>query len=86
MKTGNLVIKWYHNFEEVDQQHQTVCEITNDESKCYGTALCHKKDQFCKATVRNLSLARALKIAGLTKEQRTAVWNDYRAMTPKKRW
>ena len=86
MKTGNLVIKWYHNFEEVDQQHMTVCEVLTNNAKFYGTALCHKKDQFCKAVGRKLSLARALRIAGLSKEQRKQVWEDYRMMTPKKRW
>jgi len=86
MKTGNLTVKWYHNFEEVDEQYQTVCEILNGESKYYGTALCHKKDQFCKAIGRKLSLARALRKAGLSKEQRAKVWEDYRNMTPKKRW
>jgi len=85
MKTGNLVIKWYHDFMDFGQ-HQTCCEIVNGEFKYYGTALCHKKDQFCKATGRKLSLARALKVAGLSKNERAKVWEDYRNMTPKKRW
>lgn len=43
----------------------------------YGIATCHDNDQFCKATGRKLSLARALKKAGFTKTTRAEVWSAY---------
>ena len=86
MKTGNLVIKWHHSIWGDENQYTTSCVIEIGKSMYYGVALCHKKDQFCKAVGRKLSLARALRIAGLSKDERTKVWEDYRTIGQKKRW
>jgi hypothetical protein len=42
-----------------------------------GTSHCSKGDIFNKEVGRKLALTRAVKQTTLTKDQRTAMWNDY---------
>lgn len=43
-----------------------------------GIAFCHPKDQFVRATGRKVALGRALRNMTPSKEQRAALWADYR--------
>ena len=43
-----------------------------------GVALCHWKDNFCRVTGRKIALQRALQQAGLSREERGKVWDEYR--------
>jgi len=93
MKVGNLTIKWrYNNLKDgipmARVEHfYTFCFIENNENKTFvGAAFCNPKDNFCRATGRKLSLARAMKNAQLPKEARTVIWEIYRNSAPNKRW
>lgn len=57
----------------------TICRIKAgvDGPECTGAAVLAPTDQFRKETGRKISLARALKIAGFTKDERTTVWAAY---------
>lgn len=89
MKAGNYKIKWGYDTcaEAIDATHVTWCEMMLNERKTVlGAAICSNKDHFCRNTGRKISLGRAMKNAGLPKEERTVIWELYRNMTPKKRW
>lgn len=83
MKVGNYKIKWQYVGNVF-----THCYITNliGAILAEGTARRVKNDHFCKDTGRKLSLARALKDAQLSKDERKVVWEIYRGMKPNKRW
>ena len=49
-----------------------------------GVSICHSNDTFRKPVGRKLSLAAALKASGLSYDERTEVWNAYRAEMPDK--
>lgn len=66
----------------------TTCSIFTKEGVLLssGEAECSKKDMFSKDTGRKVSLKRALETGPFTKEQRAAVWEDYRLSRPVPRW
>lgn len=52
----------------------TTCHINDD---VQGDAFCNPNDDFCKETGRKLSLARALKALGLSKDERRIFWAEF---------
>lgn len=66
----------------------TTCSIFTRDGRFVssGEAECSKKDMFSKDTGRKVSLKRALEDVPFTKEQRAAVWEDYRLSRPIPRW
>lgn len=102
MKAGNYTIKWSYfkryrkplagepiklSQELIYDGTDTICTIERNEvHHASGMAHCTPTDIFCKDKGRKLSLARAMKNALLSKEERIKVWNDYRNMTNKPRW
>lgn len=85
MRIGNYKIKWQHG---LPPHRGTHCGIYNKDNVqiANGVAWCHAKDHFCKDTGRKLSLARALKDAQLSKDERKVIWEIYRNEKPNKRW
>jgi len=73
MILNNYKVKWLH------KRKSTSCVIKlEDGTKLItGIAFLHPKDNFCKATGRKVSLARALKLYGFSKEERKKFWSDY---------
>jgi hypothetical protein len=51
-----------------------------------GTASCSINDNFCREKGRKLSLLRAMKQAGMDKNQRKLIWELYRVAKPGGRW
>ena len=89
MKTEKYEIKWEYHYPIQSPRLQTLCQIKNtitDNDVSFGFALCSEKDRFCRDTGRKLSLARAMKSAGLSKEERAELWNVYRDTKPGGRW
>ena len=85
MKTKKYVIKWIHDVKE----RRTVCMVSDEKWRVqHGTGMTHcaSTDTYCRDKGRKLSLARALKDARLSKEERTEIWEAYRTMGNKKRW
>lgn len=66
----------------------TTCSIFTRDGRLVssGEAQCSKKDMFSKETGRKVSLKRALESSSFTKEERAAVWEDYRLSRPVPRW
>ena len=83
MKIKDMVIKWWYL---PGTPRGTICKIEKPNSFNLGFAICGLKDAFKKDTGRRISLARAMKNAGLSKEERTLIWEEYRNMSPNKRW
>ena len=80
MILGDYTIRWRH----VDRV-ATFCHLmSGDTILAEGFTALGNNDNFCRATGRKISLARA--IVGLSRGERTAIWNDYRDMGGKKRW
>jgi len=78
----NTYVKFY--YEKAGTKKVTTCiiEAMNDkeERKVLGTgkAFCNKNDNFNKSTGRKLALLRALKDAGINKEDRKKFfWDKY---------
>jgi len=102
MKVNDITIDWtyYRRYrkplageplklsqESVYDGTDTICVLENNgEILSHGQASCSPKDNFCRATGRKLSLARALQGFYFTKEQRQEIWEAYRRMTVKPRW
>jgi len=80
MKTEKYEIRWYYS------GNRTSCGIKIGCGTIMGGASCSNSDKFKKDTGRKLSLARAMKNASLSKEERTEIWEAYRTMGNKKRW
>lgn len=53
----------------------TICTVEDGERMFVGQAICHPKDQFCKAIGRKIALADAIR--GLPKEERKTIWDEY---------
>ena len=92
MKTDKYEIKW--KYADVSQvvpnilfgTKITLCELFRD-SYCFtGSSICHQNDNFDKDKGRRISLQRAMAKAGLSKEERKELWEEYRRMKPKGRW
>ena len=87
MKAGKFYIRW--RYAKAFGQHMgtTECIISTENTEMgKEIAVCHEKDNFCRATGRKLSLTRAMESVRLTKEERKEIWEAYRNMTPKPRW
>lgn len=55
----------------------TLCILEVDGTTHYEWAYCSVKDNFNKERGRKTSLAKALKISGLDKDTKTAIWERY---------
>ncbi len=94
MKLGKYEVRFTHYNQELsmgvlstiyDSCRGTLCEVFSGEDKISkGSSVLHKGDNFCKEIGRKLSLKKAIK--GLSKEDRTEIWEDYRVSNPKPRW
>lgn len=75
MKLGMYHVEFHHNLKE----QKTLCIIQNSKKRLLrvSEAHCSKKDCFNKAIGRKVSLTRA--IVTLSKENRTRVWDDFKA-------
>ena len=86
MKAGDLNIKWRY-IERDTHKPMTECLLQyGDTLLDRGSAFCHPKDHFSRDAGRRLSLSRAMKNAGMAKEERTVIWELYRNMKKLKRW
>ena len=83
MKTDNYTVKWIYA-DKVD----TICVFLNTKTlkEHIGITTCSKNDNFRRDTGRKLSLARARRNAGLSKEERKDLWECYRNTKPGGRW
>lgn len=73
--------QYFRVVERLDQRSVACFVAWEDEGPCirgYGIAMCHRNDNFDRRVGRKIALARALKSAGLGKEDRRAVWREYR--------
>lgn len=79
MRLGNYYITWrYDNRQSI--YPVTVCNIENTPGGIgiwFGVARCSAYDRFTKEYGRKISLTRAMKAAGLNKQERTLIWKDY---------
>lgn len=82
MTTDKYKIKWYYN------QNMTACVLTSIGGTYLDSARaeCGINDHFCKDTGRKISLARVMKDAKLSKEERTVIWKAYCGMKKEGRW
>lgn len=65
----------------------TIADKINGEILCYDTITKYFKDEsWEKDRLRKEVLKRALKDGTFTKEERTAIWEDYRISKPIPRW
>lgn len=85
MKTEKYKIRWFYSGTERDHR-VTTCRLVFNGETVLASSVCNPKDNFNKDAGRKLSLARALKDASLSKEERTEIWEAYRTMGNKKRW
>lgn len=73
----------HFKYSEVKVNHvvrrQTECTLTLKDGATIGrgSALCSEQDNFVKETGRKISLAKALKDANFSREERTLVWQGY---------
>jgi len=82
-KLHNLQVKFRHD----RTAGLTECIIPTEEDVYIGArAKCSRADNFCRETGRRLSLLRAMKLIGLTREQRFNEWEAYRKGSPKPKW
>ena len=95
MKAGNWTIKWQYRYRrpkdkwtgDVNIERDTECLILQDDKIINrGSAFCSINDHFRRDTGRKISLARALKNAGVPKEARKVIWELYRKTKPGGRW
>jgi len=84
MKTEKYKVKWCYRHLPI----HTYCDIVGDNDVLIssGVATCSRRDHFCRETGRKLSLARALKNAQISKEERKLFWEKYRNMKKGGRW
>ena len=54
--------------------HVGECEL---EERIMGVACCNPRDQFVKTIGRKIALARAMRAAGMTRDERRAAWAAY---------
>uniref|UniRef100_A0A6M3LRG7 Uncharacterized protein n=1 Tax=viral metagenome TaxID=1070528 RepID=A0A6M3LRG7_9ZZZZ len=86
MKAGDLNIKWRY-IERDTHKPMTECLLQNGDTLLNrGSAFCNVNDHFVRDKGRKLSLLRAMKNAGMSKEERKVIWELYRNMTPNMRW
>lgn len=68
-----------HNFTGICVEENRRCSIVtvilNEKEVGHGMAVCNPVDNFCRATGRKRAMTIAL--SSLTKELRTAVWEEY---------
>jgi hypothetical protein len=84
MKAANCRIKWEYSKAKGRITH---CLIQKSDFSVYVSfAETSPMDHFSRDIGRKLSLARALKNANLSKEERKEIWEAYRNLTKKPRW
>jgi len=92
MKNDKYQIKWWHKTLDDSVPHKlaghrvTYCELINADGIFSGEAVCHNTDNYNKDKGRKLSLSRAMAEAGLSKEERFEIWEEYRHLTLRSRW
>ena len=100
MKIGKYIVRFTHrnpngpieSSSAVQQQLPhggTICTInTADDSDTLGTGVArlHHNDRFCYEKGRMASLSKAMKDANILKEERAAMWEDYRTKGGVQRW
>jgi hypothetical protein len=92
MKTDKYQIRWYHKTLDDSVPHYlaghrvTYCELMNANGVYCGESVCHSTDNYDKDKGRKKSLARAMKEAGLSKEERIEIWEEYRQLPLRSRW
>lgn len=73
------VIPVYHREKKTTREvkAETNCLLTINGKNYLATAYCSVMDQFDKAKGRVIAFSRALQTAGLSREERTALWTQY---------
>lgn len=76
MKLGNFYVAWYFN----QDTNQTIATVSDSEGYVIGRGVARKnpKDEIDLAKGRYVSLDHALLDAGIDREGRAAVWNDFK--------
>lgn len=88
IKLGNYQFRFNRFWDRIGRD---VIETTVLDSKgkliSIGSTKCSTKDQFSKKIGRKKSLAKAIQLSSIPKEDRAKIWEDYRTgMTSKPRW
>lgn len=92
MKTDKYQIRWYHKTLDDSVPHHlaghrvTYCELMNANGIFSGESICHSTDHYNKDKGRKKSLSRAMAEAGLSKEERIEIWEEYRNLPLRSRW
>jgi len=84
-KTEKYQIRWFYSGTGRDHR-VTTCRLNFNGGSALAGSIYNPKDNFNKDAGRKLSIARAMKDASLSKEERTEIWEAYRTMGNKKRW
>jgi hypothetical protein len=87
METDVYRVRW--RYTDAFSKKTTACAIHSLNPQVpigIGFAECTVTDQFKKDKGRKLSLLRAMKNAGISKEERYLLWEKYRNMSKKPRW
>lgn len=83
MKLGQLDVRFRHDVNK----GITECSIELTDGFRLGTrARVGKNDSYNRETGRKLSLLRGMQSAKIPRNQRYAVWNDYRLLSPNPKW
>jgi len=84
MKTQNYEVRWSYS----EDHKVTNCSLKKKGSvvSTIASAYTNPNDNFCRDTGRKISLSRAIRMAGIPKEQRIEFWDAYRSMKKGGRW
>jgi hypothetical protein len=97
IKFENYQFRFFYPEKNSDKKITTQCVVEKQSKRLLsreikskvvgvGIAHCSMNDNFCKEEGRKLSLVRAMKEAGLSKEKRHLVWELYRNSKRGGRW
>lgn len=79
---GEVILYFRYNKREGITNPDTRC-VLDGAVKADVTVAAHFKDQFVRSVGRRISLTRALKASGASREIRAEIWNAYREATRK---
>lgn len=82
MKLGDFYVK----FDRMDITYKASIYSQNGSLISEATATCNVHDVFTKDKGRKAALKKALQDSFLIKDERKAIWEDYRLMTKTPRW
>ena len=81
-----VVFSYHESFDTLGHHNRyTFCDLYKNrpkedkkfESTFHGSAMCAEHDQFVKETGRKISLTRALRESGFTRDERVVFWHTY---------